>query len=419
MRTDTDCCHECLLLDLIARINSTMDLDSLLLEIMEAAKVITKAEASSLMMPDAQTEELVIMVPTGPVSREVSGVHIPRGEGFCGWVIHHGEPLIVSDAQSDPRFFGEATSGFHTRNLVCVPLRNPQGDVIGTLEAMNKLESACFTEEDARVLSAFADQSAIALERARLQQETVAKRLLEQELEWARDIQAGFWPKEPPHYDGICLAGVSVPATQVGGDYYDFIPLGESRCALVIGDISGKGVAAALLMAELRAVLRAQVEERRSPAEVMFVVNNMLVRNSPDEKFVTLFYGELDTVTRELTYVNAGHNPPLLYGRLTGQLARLETRGIAAGVVADAPYEVACEKLRPGEVMVLYTDGATDAQNRTEELFGEARFRDLVRQHAEEDAPTLLESLYQSVVDFTEGAPQYDDITLVVATVTE
>ena len=252
-----------------------------------------------------------------------------------------------------------------------------------------------------------------------MQQETVEKQLLEQELELARDIQSGFWPQEPPRYDGIGLAGMSVPATQVGGDYYDFIPLGEGRCALVIGDISGKGVAAALLMAELRAVLRAQVEERHPAAEVVSVVNNMLVRNSPDEKFVTLFYGELDTATCELTYANAGHSSPLLYDRLTGEMARLETRGFAAGLVEDAPYEAAREKLRPGQVMVLYTDGATDAQNRAEELFGEARFQDLVPQHAEEDAPTLLESLYRAVVDFTEGAPQYDDITLVVATVTK
>lgn len=419
MRANMDCCSKCLLLDMIARINSTMGLQSLLSEIMEAAKVITKAEASSLMMPDAQTEELVIMVPTGPVSSEVSGRRVPRGQGFCGWVLRHGESLIVSDAQSDPRFFGEVTSEFHTRNLVCVPLRNPEGEIIGTLEAMNKLDGACFTEEDARLLSAFADQGAIALERARLQQETVEKQLLEQQLELARDIQTGFWPQELPHYEGISLAGMSVPATQVGGDYYDFIPLAEARCALVIGDISGKGVAAALLMAELRAVLRAQVEDRHPPAEMISMVNNMLVRDSPDEKFVTLFYGELDTATLEFTYVNAGHNPPLLYDRVTGETARLETRGFAAGLVEDAPYEAAREKLRPGQVMVLYTDGATDAQNRAEELFGEARFRDLVRQHAEEDAATLLESLYQAVVDFAEGAPQYDDITLVVATVTE
>ena len=406
-------CQKCLLLDMIAHINSTMDTQSLLSAIMEAAELIMEAEASSLMMLDKETQELIITVPTGPVGSEISGVRIPAGQGFCGWVANHGEPLIVADAQNDPRFFGDVAGGFHTVSLICVPLRNPQGEIIGVLEAINKRDRT-FIEEDISLFSILADQAAIALEKARLQQEAVEKQLLEQELHLAYQIQKGFWPQEIPRYEGIGLAGINVPATHVGGDYYDFIPMDEERCVLVIGDISGKGVPAALLMATLRAALRTQIENNHPVAETIFLVNNTLVKDTPEEKFVTLFYGALDVPKCEFTFVNAGHNPQILYDQNTDEMKLLESGGPIIGFLEGLPFETTCEKLRPGQILVLYTDGITEAQNPDREMFGEARLQAFIRRHADEDAQRLMERLYQSVVDFTEGAPQYDDMTLIV-----
>ena len=404
-----------LLVDVIARINSTMDLRSLLAAIMESAQIIMEADASSLMMLDRATNELIITVPTGPAQAEISGIRIPPGKGFGGWVAANGEPLVVADAQSDPRFFGDVSkSGFQTKSLICVPLRSPHGETIGVLQAINKKDGSCFTEMDIPLFIALADQAAIAIEKARLHEEALEKQKLEQQLDLAHQIQEGFWPKELPNYDGIGLAGMCVPATHVGGDYYDLIPIDEARCTLVVGDISGKGVAAALLMATLRAALRAQIENHHPIEDTVFLVNNTLVKDTPDEKFVTLFCGILDTTEPKFTYVNGGHNPPILYDQNTDEMKFLEEGGLLVGFLEDIPFVSSSESLRPGQVLVVYTDGVTEAQNQEEELFEEERLQALIRQHADKSAQQLMETLYQAVVDFTAGAPQFDDITLVV-----
>jgi len=250
-------CQRCLLLDMVGRINSTLDLESLLSAIMEAARVIMEAEVSSLFLRDRDTRELIIAVPTGPAKAEISGIRIPPERGFCGWVATHRKPLIVSDPQADPRFFGEVSAGFRTRNVICVPINNSDGQILGVLQACNKRGQGGFTEADVPLFLSLADQAAIALERARLESEAVEKQLIERDLAVAAEIQKGFWPQQIPNYSGIGIAAFSEPAKEIGGDYYDFIPMGQDRCALVIGDISGKGIPAALLMSSLRAALRA------------------------------------------------------------------------------------------------------------------------------------------------------------------
>ena len=412
-------CQRCLLLDMVGRINSTLDLESLLSAIMEAGQVIMEAEVSSLFLRDQDTGELIIAVPTGPAKAEISGIRIPPERGFCGWVATHCQPLIISDPQSDPRFFGEVSVGFHTRNLICVPLNGSQGQILGVLQACNKRGKGSFTETDIPLFLSLADQAAIALEKERLQKESLEKQLLERELAVAAEIQKGFWPRQIPSYHGIGIAAFSEPATRIGGDYYDFIPVGEDHCALVIADISGKGIPAALLMATLRAALRAQLEASASVEETVYWVNNVLVRDTPQEKFATLFVGLLDHRRLELTYVNAGHNPPFLYDPQDGELKLLSVGGPIVGVFAGARFESACEKLRPGQLLVAYTDGVTEAGNPKAEMFGEERLEALVRQHANEEAEVLNGRIQQAVVKFSQGASQQDDVTLFVVKVAE
>jgi len=271
-----------------------------------------------------------------------------------------------------------------------------------------------FTEKDLTLFSALANQAAITIEKARLQQEEIEKQLLEQQMNLAHQIQKGFWPKRLSGYEGIEFAGMNVPAIHVGGDYYDFIPLNDNQCAMVIGDVSGKGVSAALLMATLRAALRAQIENNHLAAETILLVNNMLVKDTPPEKFMTLFYGVLDITKRKFTYVNAGHNPPILYDRHTTEIKRLTAGGSVIGFLENFQFKEDSEKLCPGQVMVLYTDGVTEAQSPAEEMFGEERLETLIRQHADENAQELMERIYQAVTSFTQETTQYDDITLVV-----
>lgn len=407
--------QSCVLLDLVARINSTMDHKSLLSAVMESAKVLMEAEASSLMLLDRSTGELIVTLPTGPASAEISGIRIPPGKGFGGWVASHGLPLVVPDAQSDPRFFGDiAKGGFQTKSLVCVPLRNGEGEIIGVIQAVNKRDGRPFTGADTPVFLALADQASIALEKERLHQESTQRKLLEQQLELARTIQTGFWPKQMPVYAGFGFAAFSIPAAQVGGDYYDFIPVDSERCAVAVGDVCGKGVPAALLMSMLRAMLRAEAEADHPVEKTISQVNHVLVQDTPSGEFVTLFYGVLDAPRREFTHVNAGHNPPLLYDRRTGKMELLSEGGPVVGILDNFRFESMRLRLQPGQVLVIYTDGVTEAQNAREDQFGEDRLQALVRENADEDAKTMLDRIYQAVLGFVQGAPQHDDLTLVI-----
>ncbi len=402
------------LVEVSGRINSSETLETLLGEIMEAAKVIMRAEASSLMLLDTKTGELVIAVPTGPARAEISGMRIPAGKGFAGWVAAHGEPLLVAEAEKDSRFFGEVSrrTGFRTQNLICVPLRNSEQRVIGVLQALNRWNQEPFTEDDIPLFSALADHAAVAIEKARLHREALEKQRLEKELSLAQAIQAGFWPRQVPRLPGFEIAGVSIPAAGVGGDYYDFIPLSESSCALVVADISGKGFSAALLMASFRAVLRAQVRNRFPVSETVSLLNNVFVEDCPPNRFVTMVYGELDAERRLLTYSNCGHNPPLLFdGR---DFRPLEEGGPIVGFRRNLPFQAGTVELGPKQILVLFTDGVVEAQNPAEEMFGEERLREVVYRHRRKPAAAILEEIRSAVLEFSGAAPQYDDLTLVV-----
>ncbi len=406
--------RESLLLHLIARINSTLNTESLLATIMEAAEQMMGAQASSLMLIDRQTRELMVAVPTGPVRAEILGTRIPPGQGFCGWVAERGEPLVVQDPQNDPRFFGDVVPGFTTVAIICVPLRNPGGEVIGVLEAINRQDGTSFTEEDVPLFSALGDHAAIALERARLMREQIEKERLEEQLNWARQIQQGFLRTEMPAYPGYSFAALNVPAIYVGGDYYGVVPIDDHRCALAIADVSGKGPSAALLMATFRATLLAHVSRELSAGDTVRLTNEIMAKEFPPQSFVTLFFALLDTARGELDYVNAAHNPPILYDPARHEFDYLKSGGTIIGFDASLPYESGKRSIRPGHLLVMYTDGVTEASNPAQEFFGEERLQALVQSHGDEDAPSVMGRIHEAVIKFTGGAPQSDDITLLV-----
>jgi len=292
-------------------------------------------------------------------------------------------------------------------------MRNPNGEIIGVLQALNKLDGTPFTDEEISLFSAFANQAAIAMENARLHAEELEKQRLEQELTLAHQIQQRFWPDKLPTIEGISISGISVPALQVGGDYYDFIPIGQNQLGMTVGDISGKGVPAALLMATLRAMLRTQVENRHSVSDTIFLVNNAIFRDTSDEKFLTLFYCVLDTETQNLTYVNAGHTPGFLYNMHSKEEKYLEIGGTLVGFLENFPFQEGYESLDSGSVLLLYSDGATDALNPQNEEFGAERLYSLIRENSHLNARDLIGLIYQKVVEFSNGTQQFDDITMI------
>ena len=247
-----------------------------------------------------------------------------------------------------------------------------------------------------------------------LRRTTAEKERVEKELEIARGIQQSFLPEGPPSIKGIDLAAMNEPAKEVGGDFFDFIPVGLHKWGLVIADVSGKGVPAALFMALSRTLVRANVSDSLSVSEAIRRSNHLIAENDRSNMFVTLFYGVLDPVEMTLTYVSAGHNPPLMLRKGANDLILLKAKGVALGVLPDIELEEKEIKLDSGDVVVLYTDGVTEAINAREEQFGQERVIAITGQNRNLRASEIMQKIKEGVLEFSRGQPQFDDITLMI-----
>ncbi len=295
---------------------------------------------------------------------------------------------------------------------VLVPMRI-QDETKGIIAIGPKISKKGFDDADLDFLKTLGNQVITSLENARLFEETLEKQRMEEELNLARKMQQELLPSAMPllpHYD---IAGVNIPSRQVGGDYYDVIPVEENRYGITIADVSGKGAGAALLMANLQASLRALVSGSFPVEQMVARINNLIHQNTDLDKFITFFYGELDVRSNRFTYCNAGHNPPYLVHK-EGTVEELTTGGIILGMMEDVQYETATLSLKPGDRIVMYTDGITEAANTDEEEFGEARLIQCVHSNSGLSAGDLLKKISDSVKEFSDPLPQADDITMVV-----
>lgn len=405
-----------LLMKLTGQINSNLDLDNLLLDIIKAVKLIMESEASSLMLYDEDEDSLELSIPTGPVTEEISGKHIPKDQGIGGWVFTNQEPLIVNDVEKDSRFLGDIKPElFKTKNLICVPLLNQSEEIIGVIQAINKNSDSGFSEDEIPIFQALANQAAIAIENARLHEEQKQKMLLEQKLDLARSIQSGFVPEKAPTIPGYQVAGVTQPATWVGGDYYDFIPNnGNDNQIFALGDVTGKGIPASLLMASVRSVLRTQFENDHSLTKTIELVNRSIYRDTPLTKFITLFCGELDTESHTFSYVNAGHTDGFHIDYKNEEIHHLNDGGVMLGIMKDSEFEHGTVTLEPGQQIIIYSDGINEAQNAEGQLFGEGPFKKWLLDHPDLTPEETIEQLIKDVEEFRESDEPSDDITLIV-----
>ena len=325
------------------------------------------------------------------------------------------KPLIINDPEHDERFKGVRFDE-SVRSLVAVPMM-VKSALKGILAAYNKKDGRTFTEEDQRLLAIIAAQSAQVVENARLYEEEQALLRMREEVRLAARIQIDLLPKSSPEIKGYDIAGRSVPAQMVGGDYFDFIPTHDYRLAISVGDVSGKGLPASLLMASLQATLRAQTFVSSYAKECVRRSNRLLFQTTSPEKFVTLFYAILDPKKHELSFCNAGHNYPLLFSSMPPR--RLETGGTVLGIMEDFPYLEDVVTFNPGDILVIYSDGITEAINDTEEQFGEERLLRTISENKDISAEQLVETITSAVRTFVGGIPQADDMTLVVVRRTE
>jgi len=290
--------------------------------------------------------------------------------------------------------------------------------ILGLLSLGPKRSEEPYSKADIRLLGSVATQAGLAVENSRLAAEVAAevaqRERMNRELEIAREVQERLFPQDLPQYPGIDYAGTCRPALGVGGDYYDFIQLSEMEIGIAIGDVSGKGIPAALLMASLRASLRGQTIRREGDlALLMANVNKLLYEGSTSNRYATFFYAEYNAISRSLTYVNAGHNPPLIF-RKEHPVMRLETGGPVVGLLPSFPYTQATVELQPGDVLVAFTDGISEAMNASDQEWGEDQLIECVWRAAGCDARQALAQILAGADEFAAGAKQHDDMTLIV-----
>src|SRR5512136_1268377 len=367
--------------------NSSLDLDEVLNRVIDEVIAAVRAERGFLMLRDA-AGQLRFRVARGIERHTIEQPQFQVSRSVLVRVAEEGRPLLTSNAQDDARLKAHhSVAVLGLRSILCVPLQI-KGSLLGVIYVDNRLQSGIFQPADLDLLTAIASSAATAIENARLYQVAVEQGRLERELQMARDLQASLLPREAPRLAGWDFAAYWKPARQVSGDFYDFIPM-EQGVGVVIADVSDKGMPAALFMALSRTIVRASLIQAESPADGMRHANQLICADSPNSMFVTLFAAQLNRVGGDLTYVNAGHNPPYLYRAAEDQPRRLARTGMALGIDDTACFDQQSVRLEPGDALILYTDGILDALNVRGEEFGDERLRRVCAQHHTETAAQI------------------------------
>ncbi len=394
--------------------NSTLDLDQVLNTVLDEVIAATRAERGFLMLVNDGSGQLEFRAARGLDQHTIDDPQSQVSLGVIERVMKEGRPLLTSNAQSDD-WLSERRSVvvLGLRSVLCVPLQR-KGTTSGIIYVDNRVQSGIFTSDDLDLLTSIAASAAVAIENARLYQLAIEKGRIERELQLARQVQTSLLPIELPVAAGWEFASRWEPAYEVAGDFYDLRERGEDEICTVIADVSDKGLGASFFMALTRTILRASVLPEISLADGISQANRLVSADSTQGMFVTLFYGVLSPANGRFTYVNAGHNPPLYYRSRDKQLIRLTRTGMALGVEEDAPYEQKDITLEPGDFVVLYTDGLTEAFDKNYSQFGEDRLEALIMQNQASPAAEIVDRVVEAVREFSDRATPSDDLTLLV-----
>jgi len=397
--------------DLSRAIGASVDSQDIIQKIVDRSMRAVQAEQTVVTLVDRNAHQsMKTLVRATTSSAEHPHYHL--NENLLGWMHLYKKPLLTNDPTTDERFRGLKWDQT-IQSILCVPLM-VKSELIGVITSYNKKDEGGFSEEDQRLLAIIAGQSAQIIENARLYEEEKALTSMKEQIKLAAQIQQDLLPKSPPRLDGYDIAACSIAAQMVGGDYYDFMRFGDGRWAVCLGDVSGKGLPASLLMANLQATLRGQTVVGRSVAETIANSNRLIFESTDPEKFATLFFAVIDVTTGAISFCNAGHEYPMLFPRAGEAPTRLITGGMALGVVPEFPYEEAGARMEAGDTLIVYSDGIPDAVNEFDQPFGEDRLRECVTQFAGESAATLMDRVVDAVKKYEGGSPRIDDLTLLV-----
>jgi len=371
------------------------------------------AEVASLLLLDENTQELIFRVALGEKgSHLVEKFRVRVGEGIAGYVAKTGESLIVNDTRQDKRFAQrfDHDTGFSSKAIICVPLK-AKGKIIGVIEAINPQKRKAFTGSDLELFEIFADQAALAVENAKMHTQIVKQEKAKQELAIAREIQQNFLPDLSKMALPLEVVARTLPARDVGGDFYDAVLLDGDRIGLLIADVSGKGVPAALFMINTISNFRFLAPHYSAPTTLLGILNDILAQNSTRGMFVTLFYLVFDRRSKTMEFASAGHHP-VLRRTSSGEISVIESAGgIPLGMMAGSEY-LSCQiQTSPGDVFLLYTDGIIEARNKRKEEYSLAKLQHFF-QGKFETVSDLTAAILRDVEAFTQGVDQHDDMTL-------
>ena len=397
-----------MLFDVGKAVGSSLDVQGVLDSILDALSRVIPYDAGGVYLLRPGSLDIETLATRGYAPFYSDKVRLKLGEGLVGLSIKEGREFVVPDTTKDVRYVEARPS---VRSEVVVPLLTGDG-VIGAFNIESDRLNA-FSDDHVDLLSAFAAHAAIIIERARLYEELMKRRWLMEELKIARQIQATFLPAGCPVLEGFEVCAANISYEEVGGDYYDFVPIVEHQTGIAIADVSGKGIPASLIMASFRASLRAEIRNNYAIRTILAKVNRLLLESVESGNFVTAFYGVLDTRARILTYSNAGHNPPILV-RADGRMELLFEGGTVLGALPGITFKERRVSFGSGDLLVLYTDGVTDAMNPERDQFGQERLEQLVKEAVGVNAEGVMQLIIDGVTAFRREARLNDDLTLVV-----
>lgn len=382
---------------------------------LDRAMQIIGAERSAVLVTDPQMGVYYVAAEQ-PESGGEAVVDPTAPGSLLSSVLDTGQPLLVERLERHPDLSPTERQRYGGGSFLAVPIAPPAGggSLLGAILLVGKRPAGFFTANDQKLLTTIAGQVATAIQNRRLVAEVQAAQRLKHDLEIAHRIQAGLLPERAPTVPGVDLAGLCIPATSIGGDYYDFFTVGD-QVDLVLADVSGHSIGAALVMAATRSVLRAQALGGHAPAEILAHTNQVMSDDLDRASlFITGFYARYVPATRALYYANAGHNLPVLYRTDSAHVELLDTDGIILGVLPDVSFEEKQTTLSPGDVLVMYTDGITEGQNVAGEQFGEERLYRLIAETAASLAQAIADAILAATRVHGQGVEQYDDISLIV-----
>lgn len=400
------------LIEVTPRLAASIDLTEILQAVADEARLALGCDRASLYQYDAASRELFTRVVT---ELEISEIRHGVERGISGYVARNLETASVPDPANDARWNSsvDCATGYHTQNILAAPLTSPNdGQLLGVLELINKLDGP-FDRFDEELALAFCQHAAVALDRARLIDALRKRDEVEASLNVARDVQRSFMPRELPSIDHYEIASWWYPNEAIGGDYCDVVRLRDGRHLLVMADVSGHGLGPSLLMASVRAALRALILKQHRTDVLLSSLARALSHDLQDGRFITMVLAALDNRHHAVEFANAGHGPALHFHKQTGHFSVLAATGVPLGVIDDPQYVIGPNTaIQVGDLLILCTDGIVEAMDEKDEQFGRERLERLVRKHATAPVTEIVASIAEAVTAHYVGESPPDDLTI-------